>query len=82
MKDSFQSEASKEATESQDAACKKPPQEAGEGDEQKTESKGEKRKRDVNSPDRDRSQKVRAKSPIKEDEPAIDNEKVQLNWCK
>lgn len=46
------------------------------------EQKGEKRKRDGTSPDRDGAQKVRAKSPIKEDEPVIDSENVQLNWCK
>lgn len=46
------------------------------------EQKGEKRKREGDSPQREGAQKVRAKSPIKEDEPVIDSENVQLNWCK
>ncbi|RZC32764.1 heterogeneous nuclear ribonucleoprotein U-like protein 2, partial [Asbolus verrucosus] len=41
------------------------------------EPKGEKRRR--SSPSPDRSQRRRSKSPIKEDEPPIDNDKVQLN---
>lgn len=45
-----------------------------------SEQKGEKRKH--SSPSPDRSQRRRSKSPIKEDEPQIDNDKVQLNWCK
>ncbi|GJQ77787.1 hypothetical protein Trydic_g16049 [Trypoxylus dichotomus] len=50
--------------------------------EKKEESKdspqrGDKRKR---SPSPNRSQRRRSKSPIKEDEPIIDNNKVQLNW--
>lgn len=44
------------------------------------EPKGEKRRR--SSPSPDRSQRRRSKSPIKEDEPPIDNDKVQLSWCK
>jgi heterogeneous nuclear ribonucleoprotein U-like protein 1 len=42
------------------------------------EPKGEKRRR--SSPSPDRSQRRRSKSPIKEDEPPIDNDKVQLSW--
>lgn len=42
-------------------------------------ARGDKRKR---SPSPDQSQHKRSKSPVKEDEPPIDNEKVQLSWCK
>ncbi|KYB28804.1 heterogeneous nuclear ribonucleoprotein U-like protein 2 isoform X1 [Tribolium castaneum] len=42
------------------------------------EAKGEKRRR--SSPSPDRSQRRRSKSPIKEDEPPIDKDKVQLSW--
>lgn len=44
------------------------------------EQKGEKRRRTSTSPER--SQRRRSRSPIKEDEPALDNNKVQLSWCK
>ncbi|KAJ8922232.1 hypothetical protein NQ315_004169, partial [Exocentrus adspersus] len=42
------------------------------------EQKGEKRRRSSASPER--SQRRRSRSPIKEDEPALDNNKVQLSW--
>ncbi|KAF2882590.1 hypothetical protein ILUMI_23607 [Ignelater luminosus] len=42
------------------------------------EPRGEKRRR--NSPSPERVQRKRSKSPIKEDEPIIDNNKVQLSW--
>ncbi|XP_018576808.1 heterogeneous nuclear ribonucleoprotein U-like protein 2 [Anoplophora glabripennis] len=42
------------------------------------EQKGEKRRRTSNSPER--SQRRRSRSPIKEDEPLLDNNKVQLSW--
>ncbi|KAF5304618.1 hypothetical protein FQR65_LT07900 [Abscondita terminalis] len=42
------------------------------------EAKGEKRRH--SSPSPERVQRKRSKSPIKEDEPAIDNNKVQLSW--
>lgn len=44
------------------------------------EVKGEKRRR--SSPSPDRVQRKRSKSPVKEDEPELDNNKVQLSWCK
>lgn len=54
------------------------------GDKQQTqensEPRGDKRKRTSPSPDANKSK--RAKSPFKEDEPAIDKDKVQLSWCK
>lgn len=56
---------------------------SSEGPETKTtndEPRGEKRRR--NSPSPERVQRKRSKSPIKEDEPIIDNNKVQLSWCK
>ncbi|KAF5296053.1 hypothetical protein FQA39_LY12675 [Lamprigera yunnana] len=43
-----------------------------------TEGKGEKRR--CSSPLPERVQRKRSKSPIKEDEPVIDNNKVQLSW--
>lgn len=49
-------------------------------EEKQQEQKGDKRKR--SSPSPDRSQRRRSRSPIKEDEPPIDNDKVQLSWCK
>lgn len=42
------------------------------------EGKGEKRRH--SSPSPERVQRKRSKSPIKEDEPVIDNNKVQLSW--
>lgn len=44
------------------------------------EQRGDKRKR--SSPSPERSQRRRSRSPVKEDEPPIDQEKVQLSWCK
>lgn len=73
----LQAETGKETSESQEEESKEKTSEAA-----TVEPKGEKRKRDRDSPDREGAQKVRAKSPIKEDEPAINNENVQLNWCK
>lgn len=57
--------------------------------EQKTEKDdqlrtGEKRKRSP-SPGAGSgrtAQKRRSRSPIREDEPVVDSEKVQLSWCK
>ncbi|KAJ8981698.1 hypothetical protein NQ317_003419 [Molorchus minor] len=46
--------------------------------EGESEQKGEKRKRSTSSPER--SQRRRSRSPIKEDEPTIDSDKVQLSW--
>lgn len=43
------------------------------------DSRGEKRKR---SPSPSRTQNKISKPSIKEDEPEIDNDKVQLSWCK
>lgn len=69
------------ATQSQESSSSKETSEKP--SEATTEPKGEKRKREGDSPDREGgAQKVRAKSPIKEDEPAINNDNVQLNWCK
>lgn len=76
---SLQTESGKDATESQDDERKESTEQTA---EEGSDQKGEKRKRDGESPDRESAQKVRAKSPIKEDEPDIDNENVQLNWCK
>lgn len=55
-------------------------QEQGEPGHEDGEPKGQKRKH--GSPSPDRSQRRRSKSPIKEDEPPLDNNKVQLSWCK
>lgn len=80
MTNSLQAESGKEAaSETQESETK----ESTEKTEDPTgEQKGEKRKREGDSPQREGAQKVRAKSPIKEDEPVIDTENVQLNWCK
>lgn len=80
MTNSLQAESGKGAAgESQESeATDKAGEETGGAGEQK----GEKRKREGDSPQREGAQKVRAKSPIKEDEPVIDSENVQLNWCK
>ncbi|CAH0547849.1 unnamed protein product [Brassicogethes aeneus] len=43
------------------------------------EKRGEKRRRSSPSPER-QHQRKRSKSPIKEDEPILDNDKVQLSW--
>lgn len=75
-------EAAVTATESQDAAAAESKETTAEKSSGETEQKGEKRKRDSDSPDRESAQKVRAKSPIREDEPIINNDNVQLNWCK
>lgn len=48
--------------------------------EPSAEPRGDKRKR--SSPSPERSQRRRSRSPVKEDEPPIDQEKVQLSWCK
>ncbi|XP_063931032.1 heterogeneous nuclear ribonucleoprotein U-like protein 1 isoform X2 [Zophobas morio] len=48
------------------------------GKEQDSDPKVEKRRRSSVSPDR--SQRRRSKSPVKEDEPPIDADKVQLSW--
>ncbi|KAG5896297.1 hypothetical protein JTB14_008853 [Gonioctena quinquepunctata] len=45
---------------------------------EESEQKGEKRKRSSDSPER--SQRKREKSPVKENEPVIDNDTVQLSW--
>ncbi|KRT79598.1 hypothetical protein AMK59_7718 [Oryctes borbonicus] len=47
------------------------------GETKDSPQRGDKRKR---SPSPNRSQRRRSRSPIKEDEPVIDNSKVQLNW--
>lgn len=73
MTNSLQAEAGKDKTEENQSKEKT--------NEDGAEQKGAKRKREGDSPDKE-TQKVRAKSPIKEDEPTIDNENVQLNWCK
>lgn len=72
---SFQVQSDQNATESQAESEKTAEGESG-------EQKGEKRKREGDSPEREGAQKIRAKSPVKEDEPEIHNENVQLNWCK
>ncbi|XP_019864815.1 heterogeneous nuclear ribonucleoprotein U-like protein 2 isoform X2 [Aethina tumida] len=46
---------------------------------EETEKRGEKRRRSSPSPER-AHQRKRSKSPIKEDEPILDNDKVQLSW--
>lgn len=81
---SGEKETSASASESQDddAESKETTAEKSSGETTTSEHKGEKRKREGDSPDREGVQKVRAKSPIKEDEPAINNDNVQLNWCK
>lgn len=48
-------------------------------EDKEADTRGDKRK---HSPSPNRSQSKRSKSPVKEDEPNIDNEKVQLSWCK
>ncbi|CAG9824491.1 unnamed protein product [Phaedon cochleariae] len=45
-----------------------------------SEKKREKRKRDSDSPERSQKKRPRSPRPIEEDEPAIDNDKVQLSW--
>lgn len=44
------------------------------------EERGDKRKH--SSPSPERNQRARSKSPIREDEPVVDANKVQLSWCK
>lgn len=53
--------------------------EGGDEKEKDGEHKSEKRKRSSESPERVHK---RAKSPVKEDEPEINAEAVQLSWCK
>lgn len=43
-------------------------------------ARGEKRRRSSQSPER--YQRRRSKTPIVEDEPVLDNDKVYLSWCK
>lgn len=44
--------------------------------------RGDKRRRSSSSPDRSQVKRSRSPIPIKEDEPVIDSDKVQLSWCK
>lgn len=64
-----------------DTSCNEPksPEKKNENAANDVQMKGDKRKR---SPSPNKAQRRRSKSPVKEDEPVIDNSKVQLNWCK
>lgn len=58
--------------------------EAGEkdGEKKSPQQRGDKRRRSSLSPDRSQVKRSRSPIPIKEDEPVIDSDKVQLSWCK
>lgn len=58
---------------------------SGEKDSEKKSpqhQRGDKRRRSSSSPDRSQVKRSRSPIQIKEDEPVIDSDKVQLSWCK